>query len=630
MCGIAGIFDRSGAPVQAREIEAMTRLLQHRGPDDSGCQVFDGLGIGATRLSILDLSDAGHMPMVDEESGNWIVYNGEVYNYRDLPETLGLTGFTSRTDTEVVLKAYAKLGPRCLDHLNGIFAFAIWDARRKELFCARDRLGVKPFFFAWDGDRFCFASEAKALFAAGIPRRPNLGILYDYLSNGIYEHSTETFFGGINQLAPGHTLTIGHDGNKIECYWMIDPGREAHPELEFSTQGGFDQACADYADLAQDAIRLQLHADTPVAIHISGGLDSTFLMATVNKINGGQGSFKAFTQIYGNEKYDEKPHVDALARQIGWNVEAFDLDISEVTELADEAMWHHEMPFPGIITLCKQNLIKSSHHNGAKVILEGQGGDEIGAGYQYVMGPHFLDLLEQGRAKESLGEITGFAALNNLDDMEAVRKFTNGLAAYFQVGRSADGSISVRKNCLSSDFVTANAHDLAFPQPFRTHLLNMQYRDILHTKLPRILKACDRVSMGYGRELRVPFLDHRLVEFTFSLPASFKIQDGVQRRIMRETLKEFLPSDIANVPKRTVVNPQTDWLKGPLSDWVGDTIASTSFRQRGIFDAHKVKKNFEEFLAEKHSENSFFVWQWLIIEKWFRMFIDSDPLTNTS
>ena len=197
---------------------------------------------------------------------NWIVYNGEVYNYRDLPETLGLTGFTSRTDTEVVLKAYAKLGPRCLDHLNGIFAFAIWDARRKELFCARDRLGVKPFFFAWDGESLLLRFGSESLVRGGDSEDARTLAYFTTISRMAFMNTArKTFFDGINQLAPGHTLTIGHDGNKIECYWMIDPGREAHPELEFSTQGGFDQACADYADLAQDAIRLQLHADTPVS-----------------------------------------------------------------------------------------------------------------------------------------------------------------------------------------------------------------------------------------------------------------------------------------------------------------------------------------------------------------------------
>jgi asparagine synthase (glutamine-hydrolysing) len=627
MCGIAGILDRSGAPVGAGEVEAMIRAIRHRGPDDVGLHCRDGFGLGAARLSIIDLTPAGHMPMVDEETGNWIVHNGEVYNYQDVRRELDLKNLKSRTDTEVILKAYGRLGPRCVDRFNGIFAFAIWDARRQLLFCARDRLGVKPFFYSWNGRRFVFASEAKSLFQAGVLCRPELAVIRDYLVHGIYDHDARTFFEGVQQLPPSHTLSVGAERFELTRYWDV-PGRLEAEVPSAPDEDGFAGACRAYGELAEDAVRLQLRSDTPVAVHVSGGLDSTFLMALINKINGGQGRFKAFCRVYGEPKYDERPHVERLVREIGWNAEYHDLDAREVPALAEEAMWQQEMPFPGIITLGKHKLIKSTRPHGAKVILEGQGGDEIGAGYQYYMGPHLLDVVEDGRVDEALREIRAFAAVNGTDEREALRKALGGIAAYRRAGRSADGTRAVRPDCLAGGLVGNRDEAPEFPEPFRSHLLNMQYRDILHTKLPRILRSSDRASMGYGRELRVPFLDHRLVEFSFALPASFKIAGGIQRRFMRECLKALLPTPLADLPKRAVVNPQTEWLQGPLRDWVGDLISSRSFRERGMFAREHVARAFGEFTSRDKNENSFFVWQWVSMELWFRAFIDRAPVAS--
>ena len=624
MCGIAGIADPQGGPVEAGVIARMTGMIRHRGPDDSGLHCADGIGLGAARLSILDPGPAGHMPMVDEETGNWIVYNGEVYNYRELTETLGLGGLKSRTDTEVVLKAYGKLGAACVRQFNGIFGFAIWDAKRHRLFCARDRLGVKPFYYARLGGRFCFASEAKALFAAGVPRRPNMGVIHDYLAHGVYEHGTETFFEGIQQLAPGHTLTVSASGSETARFWDLNPDREAAAGGR-RDEARYARACGEFGDLVMDAVRLQLRADVPVAVHTSGGLDSALIMAAINKLKGGQGDYRAFSQVYGEAAYDETPYIANLVDQLGWDVEYHRLDVAAVPDLAEEGMWQQEQPFPGIITLAKQNLIKESRPYGAKVILEGQGGDEIGAGYQYHFGPYVLDLIDNGEAERALDEIAAFGRRNGLPSAQAMAKTLSGLAAYFRPGRSADGTVATRADCLHRDFTDGAGHLDLFAAPFRSSLLNMQHRDIFHTKLPRILRSCDRASMGYGRELRVPLLDHRLVEFAFALPASFKFHDGAQRAFMRDALRTLLPTPLADVPKRAVVDPQRDWLKGPLADWVGDIISSPAFRQRGLFDAAKVAAAFAEYRERETNPNSFAVWQWVSMELWFQGFIDSAP-----
>jgi asparagine synthase (glutamine-hydrolysing) len=623
MCGITGIFDPAGGTIAAGSIEAMNGSIRHRGPDDDGVHVGPGIGLGAVRLSIQDLSPAGHMPMIDPETGNRLVFNGEVYNFKELPAELGLGEMRTGSDTEVVLRAYAKLGPACVEHFNGIFAFALWDEKKRRLFCARDRLGVKPFLYAWHDGRFHFASEAKALFAAGIEPRPDHGVIHDYLTHGLYEHGTRTFFASVEQLAPAHTLTLDGDRNEISRYWDLtaENGRDR------GEARNFDQACDHFADLVQDAIRLQLRSDAPVAVHVSGGLDSTYLLAAINRVNGGQGATRAFSQVYGEAAYDEQPYVAALAEALGWEVDYHGLDVGEVPDLAIEAMVQQEQPFPGMVTLAKQKLMKSTHHHGAKVVLEGQGGDEIGGGYQYYLGPHVLDLVRRGETAAAAAEVAGFADLGGLDAAAAWTRTMNGLASYYRPGRSADGTVASRADCLDRNFVAAHTDHAGdtFPAPFDSDLLNMQYRDIFHTKLPRILRSCDRASMGYGRELRVPLLDHRLVEFTFALPAAFKIEGGVQRRFMRQALKSMVPAALAEAPKRAVVDPQRDWLRGPLRAWVGDTIASAAFAGRGLFDAERVRAAFADYV-DGGAENSFHVWQWMSMELWFRTFIDADPI----
>lgn len=610
--------------MEADVIARMIGAIRHRGPDDDGVYVAPGVGLGSSRLSIQDLSPAGHMPMTDAETGNRIVYNGEIYNFRELPAELGLTGLTSGSDTEIVLKAYGKLGPACVRHFNGIFSFAIWDARRRVLFCARDRLGVKPFYFARLDDRLCFASEAKALFAAGVPREPNFDVIRSYLEDGIYEHGTATFFAGVNQLAPAHTLTVESGEITVTPYWILDPESEA-PLAQPRDETQYRQACGEFGDLVLDAIRLQLRADVPIAVHTSGGLDSALMMAAINKAHGGQGEYRAFSQIYGEPAYDETSYVAQLVGQLGWEVEYHSLDASAVPALAEEGMWQQEQPFPGIITLAKQNLIKQSHAYGAKVILEGQGGDEIGAGYQYHFGAYILDLIENGESDRALFEVEAFGRRNNLSASQTFEKTVGGLAAYFRPGRSADGTVATRADCLDADFLNGPAPAHSFAAPFRSNLLNMQHRDIFHTKLPRILRSCDRASMGYGRELRVPLLDHRLVEFAFALPASSKFRDGAQRGFMRDALRNLLPTELADLPKRAVVDPQRDWLKGPLAAWVEGIVGSRTFHERGIFDAAKVAQSFAAYRSRANNPNSFAIWQWVSMELWFRNFIDAPP-----
>lgn len=630
MCGIAGIFDTNLSSMPKEKIgpivKNMVNAIKHRGPDDDGVYCTHGVGLGASRLSIIDLSSQGHMPMLDEETGNCIVHNGEVYNYKELIEEMGLSNFKSQTDTEVVLKAYAKYGGDCLKYLNGMYAFSIWDAKNKRLFCVRDRIGIKPFFYALHNGVFYFASEIKSILRCGVPCIPNLKIIYDYLAYGVYDHSGETFFKNIKQIPPGHSLTVGSDSLcHLKKYWDISSDLEANANFTLPSSKRYDLIGERFMDLLTDSIRLRLRSDVPIALHASGGLDSTFMMATINRVNKGQGSLKAFSYFFRDARYDEKPYVQELTDKLGWKVNGYiRLSPQEIPELFREAIWHQEQPFPGILTLAKHKLIKESIPFGAKVILEGQGGDEIAGGYQYYMGPYIMDLIKQGQFKLALQEISTFGKQNNISTRKSFAKILAAIVAYYRLRRSADGTSFVKIHCLNRDFLNAEKHGISFPKPFKSNLLNMQYRDILYTKLPRILRSCDRASMAYGRELRVPFLDYRLVEFSFSLPGHAKIQGGTQRSFMRKSLKPFFSSEIIDMPKRAVVDPQREWLKGPLANWVRDIIFSDSFRSREIFNQKAVKKEYSDYCKRQFNQNSFHLWQWVSLELWYRKFIDSN------
>jgi len=624
MCGIAGVYNLTKEPsskeVLKSKVSSMIDIIDHRGPDDSGVFANGNVCLGSRRLSILDLSDLGHMPMVDKKTGNCIVHNGEVYNYLELKRSLGLNDVISNTDTEVILNAYIKLGKSCVHEFNGMFAFAIWDAQNKKLFMARDRLGIKPLFYAKYKNKIYFSSEIKSILKAGIPFEPDMDIIYDYLVYGVYDHSEKTFFKNIKQIPAGYTLELNNNNFKLEKYWDLDPDLEININEKSKSEFNNFRTTEKFLDLLSDSLQLRLRSDVPIAVHISGGLDSSVMLSGINSVLGGQKNLRAFSYYYGEDKYDEKKYAEEIIKNGNWEAEFYRFDANDVPDLTKKAMWFQEQPFPGIITLAKHKLISKSKDYGAKVILEGQGGDDIGAGYQYVFASHVLDLIESGNSDMAIMELNNFGKINGYNAKENMGNFVNSLASYYNTGYSADGSSFLKHNCINTDFINEHKHDLSFPKPFNSHLLNMQYRDTRFTKLPRILRSCDRASMASSRELRVPFLDHRLVELMFFLPGGEKIKSGVQRVFMRDAIKNKFPKWVTSSPKKTVVDPQREWLRTDLSEWVSDILHSSSFNDLGILDINNVKEEYKNYKNTTNPKNSFFLWQWINICIWYETF----------
>ena len=412
MCGITGVYSFKGT-VDPMCIKRMTDLLRHRGPDDEGFlavdsasgKVFSLIGseskiqglriedfnepadlfLGHRRLSIIDLSSAGHQPMCNEDGSLWIVYNGEIYNYLEIRKELVSLGhrFNSYTDTEVILHAYEEWGADCLSRFNGMWAFAIVDLKKKRIFCARDRAGVKPFYYVYDGKRFCFASEIKAILKMDhFSVEPNEQIIADYLFGGLIDHTRETFFKGIYQLRPGEYLLIENNGLTTKPYWDIEPN-EAHFVQE-------DDYTASFYELLEDSIRLRLRTDVPIGTCLSGGLDSSSIVCLANRLMFNGQSIdprlvgerqKTFSSCFEDPVYDERKFIELVIDRTGAEKNYVFPQAEALFEDLTKLIWHQDEPFGSITIYAHWNVIRLARKRGVTVLLNGQGADELLAGY---------------------------------------------------------------------------------------------------------------------------------------------------------------------------------------------------------------------------------------------------------
>jgi asparagine synthase (glutamine-hydrolysing) len=558
MCGIAGIFgaDASG-------LESMVAALIHRGPDGRGIHRDGDAALGHTRLSIIDLSDCGLQPMSDPTGRWWIVFNGEIYNYLELRSALS-RDFRTRTDTEVLLAAYATWGPACLERLLGMFAFLVWDAHERRLFAARDRFGVKPLYFHEQGGALRIASEIKALHAAGVPARPDASAWASYLAHGVQDHSEGTFWESVRALPGGCFLTWKDGRTSISRWYDLAERVGAEPDLR--TDG---EVREEYRALLEESVRLRFRSDVPVGINLSGGLDSSTLLGLVQQVQGPESDIQAFTFVTGDPAYDELPWVEQMLARTRHPLVVCSLSPKDVPALAESVARSEDEPFGGLPTLAYARLFERAREAGVIVLLDGQGMDEQWAGYDYYRTP------------------------------------VNGSAPLIQGMQQSP----VRPECLAPE-LRALAWRMSAPiaAPFPDKLRNLQFRDICVTKIPRALRFNDRVSMRSSTELREPFLDHRLVELALRQPAERKIRDGQQKWLLRSLVAELLPKGVVEAPKRPLQTPQREWLRGPLREWATGQIERAL--ESGWLDADAVRREWRAYCAGE-GDNSFFVWQWI-------------------
>lgn len=565
MCGVSAILRLApGADV----IEPMVTALTHRGPDDRGTYVDPGgrAVLGHDRLSIIDLSHAADQPFTSPDGRYVLVCNGELYNYRELRRELRDYPFRSDGDIEVMLAAWCAWGEAALDRFIGMFAFVLWDTLTGEATLVRDRFGVKPLYIAErDDGSLLAASEIKALHAAGVPALPDRAAWATFLATGRHELSDRTFWTGIRPL-PAGTLVRWRAGRTEARRWY-----DLHAAVGDVPDERPDDVVAEaWLDLAFDAIGLRFRSDVPVGINVSGGVDSSFLLAAVHAVQGDESEVDAFTFTTGDPTYDELPWVELLLDQTRHPLVVVQLDPADVPALALDVTRHQDEPFGGLPTLAYARLFEEARARGTIVLLDGQGLDEQWGGYDYYR-------------SAGLGPST----------------------TVVQGGSSAP----VRPEALLDA-----ARGLVVPAPPLTPgdpLLALQLRDLTATKIPRALRYNDRVSMRASCELREPFLDHRLVELALRQPSTRKVNETTGKVFLRRMLADRLPGRLVETPKRPMQTPQREWLRGPLAPWADDMI-ETGLAGVGadLLDPTAVREAWRDF-REGVGDNSYFVWQWI-------------------
>src|SRR5713226_1862200 len=613
MCGICGIV-RLGAPPEAEAAAAMARELDHRGPDGDGSYAGDGVAFGFRRLAIIDLSDAGNQPFASDDGALQLVHNGEIYNYKSLRAELESHGhrFRSATDTEVILRAYEEWGERCVERFNGMWAFALWDGRRRGLFCSRDRFGVKPFYYRWDGARFAFASEPKAFRADPRTRlEPNLRAVREYVEQGYADHTDETFFAGIEKLPPAHSLTFDGNGIRLRRYWELEP-RDAPPD-----------AAEALRDLFVDSVRQRLQSDVPVGTCLSGGIDSSAIACAVDLLLRTEAESakpvgerqKTFTAYFEQPGFDERSYARAVVEQTRADPHWITFDAAELVEVLPRIVETQDEPFGSTSIVAQWHVMRAAREAGITVMLDGQGADEILAGYHGYFGPYFADLLVQRRLGELRRELGAYRSLHGASAATAAvalaRPFLPERVRRLARARTK-GSAALLHPSLRGLPPVAEQNGA----PYGDRLRRQLHLILTRRGLPELLRYEDRNSMAHSLEARVPFLDYRLVELLFSLEGGQLIDRGRTKAVLRRAVGDLLPSIVRDrVDKLGFVTPEASWLRGPLGDLAADVFASQSFRERGFVSAPAAADRLQRHRRGELNAG-FELWRALNVELW--------------
>ena len=619
MCGICGVVSLGRAP-ERETAERMSEQIAHRGPDGAGVYVDDaGVAFGHRRLAIIDLSDAGLQPFASADGALQLMHNGEIYNYVELRRELEALGhrFHTATDTEVVLEAYREWGERCVERFNGMWAIALWDGSRRRLFCSRDRFGVKPFYYRWDGARFVFASELKAFRADPRARlEPNERAVRDYLEQGYVDHGEETFFTGILRLPPAHSLVVDEAGLRLQRHWSLEP----MPPPE--------DPVAAVRELFLDSVRLRLRSDVAIGTALSGGLDSSAVACAVGRLRelGDAGEQvgprpRTFTVYFAEPELDERRWASDVVDRIRADAHWISFGADEVRDVLTDVVEAQDEPFGSTSIVAQWFVMRAAREAGVKVMLDGQGGDETLAGYPVTFGYRAADLLVRGRLGEVVRELHAYRRVQGAGTrgtaVAAATPFLPAAVRWSLRGRR-DGGRALVGRCLREIRPGRRDHRSPFDERLRR-----QYHLILAEHgLPELLRYEDRNSMAHSLEARVPFLDYRLVELLFSLDAGELVRRGVTKLVLRQALADVLPrSVVERTDKLGFATPGTRFLRGALGHLAADVFTSRTFADRGFVDPEQAQTRLARLRAGAAVPDAP-VWRALNLELWARAFVD--------
>ena len=595
MCGLVGIVEPPSARAHEEVVRRMLSVLSHRGPDDEGTYFSGQVAFGFRRLSILDLTPTGHQPMSTGDGMVTIVFNGEIYNFIELRQELQARGHTFRSsgDSEVLLRSYLEWGPQCLERLNGMWAFVVHDRRTNTLFGARDRFGIKPLYLYRSGGRLVFASEIKSIRASGCYEdQLNYAVARSFLVDGRLDETPDTFFRGIRQLPAAccFRYSIENADYQESRYWNIRDSA-AHKKEHFAER---------FAELFEDAVRLHMRSDVPVGIHLSGGLDSTSIAcasARVRKETNASGPLFAFSYIA--PEFDESEYIRATAAQTGAQLIEFKTSPHELWADLERMLWFQDEPVHTLTALVSFQLMRATAEHGIKVILNGQGADETIAGYPNYFHNYWHGVARSSGLRQAFREMAANSAVHNgkaparlLAQLLVRRSFAK--LSTFGPYRTL---VARRRNTRAHDgwFTPDLLRELPESSPASPADLNgaLAYSQAI-SPLPLYLRLEDRNSMAHSIEARLPFLDHRLAEFAFSLPDDWKMRGPWNKFVLREAMAGRIPENVRTRPdKMGFPVPARKWFAGQLFEPVVDLLTSRSAVESGRYRMDAVRRDID-------------------------------------
>lgn len=652
MCGFVCISEFSDPPSPDAFPDLLRRMNQtlvHRGPDDEGyfltstkeaSRGFPNLGFAHRRLSILDLTPAGAQPMSSSEGDFRIVYNGEIFNYLEIRQELTENGmnFKTHSDTEVILKAYEQWGEKCLDRFNGMFAFVLWDQRRKLLFGARDRFGIKPFYYYWDGDCFLAASEVKALLChPRIRRTANEETIYDYLLFGFQDHSEATFFRSIQQLPPSHFLAVDTQTRKmkIERWWDLKSNEPNGKSVDI------EDAKHQFHDLLADSIKLRLRSDVPIGVCVSGGLDSSSIAYLIEKVehNGRQNQAeshparKGFSCCFEDSECDDRPFIEAVTKGLSMESHKVFPQGEDLWKELEEMTWMMDEPFRSSNQFSQWTLMKLISKNGIRVAMSGQGADEILGGYRGYSSVFIATLFRQRKWRQACREwVKTRSNERGISKLMLTGRILYGLSpsVFSNAVPLMERAAGINLKMKSREFIDSRflqRHSGRYVDRLKNQHANWSnvrqklYEDLFKYSLPQLLHYEDRMGMAFSVETRHPFLDHRLIECLYSLPASLIYRDGQHKWILRQSMSDILPEMISNrKDKKGFITPESRWTKmggaylTKLFSSGAGTASSSFINTDKILKA--LSSNVQKDPYSQHTD----IWRPLNLEVWLQKF----------
>ena len=629
MCGICGqLNDDPGRPADRALLERMNTAMRHRGPDSDGYHLAENAGLAMRRLAIIDLQ-TGEQPIANEDHTVWVVLNGEIYNFPELRADLESRGhiFRTHTDTEVIVHLYEEEGADCVKRLRGMFAFAVWDSRRRQLVLARDRLGKKPLYYCEHDGAFLFASELKCLLEVpGLPRDINLAAIHHYLSLQ-YIPDPMTVLSSVHRLAPAHVLVRKEAGSSVKCYWDFS----YEPKLT----GSEGDLAAELRDRLREAVKMRLISDVPLGAHLSGGIDSTIVTALMAEMS--SGPVKTFSIGFEEEPFSELPHARAVAQRYSTEHHEFVVGYGDVPSTLDALVRAFDEPFADASALPVYFLAQLTR-NHVTVALNGDGGDETMGGYQryrldrfanaYARLPRFLTQRLVPALVDMLPEPAGvpieanrIAGLKRLAQVAAISpkasiiRWGSFFSDTMKPGLWREEHLTHVEGLSSAAFLAA-AFDAA---PAASFLDRTLFTDISNYLPGDLLVKVDRMTMAHSLEPRSPFLDQDFVAWTARLPGKMKVRGGMQKALLKTAFGDAFPAGLLHRGKRGFGIPVGAWIRGPLHDWTRQTLCDPSARVASLFRASALDRLMEEHTMGR-TDHGKRLWALLCLERWMRQY----------